>query len=332
MGVSYKSCVSETGTLTGTDPGPYTVPNAATTPSGNQFWRTIGSAFTAATDIVLNITNSSGFEVSLWSFTPGASGAAGTITRVQLLDSSTGATINWSGATVTIECVLPPPAFQSGGTTSAGVFPVFGTNGEIDWSTLPDDFQTPSGGVTPGTPLGYTNALDTFNNGNGSEDVGALNGWENYWLFRWRGPRKITTASMVVTTAGSATYSLGIMSIGASSLTLIQTVTTGGFSDAATGVQTVSGLSFDLPQGDYVLQMVYASGSGSAGQLLMQSLRELAHGPNFGWVNGSAGWVVARGFLNNASASTLAASFSGTPGGGFFVSRAFPKIWFNGTN
>ena len=145
MGVSYKSCVSETGTLTGTDPGPYTVPNAATTPSGNQFWRTIASAFTAATDIVLNITNSSGFEVSLWSFTPGASGAAGTITRVQLLDSSTGATINWSGATVTIECVIAPPALTGGTSAQSGLLPLLNGSGVLSTTTSPLGFVPTSG-------------------------------------------------------------------------------------------------------------------------------------------------------------------------------------------
>ena len=133
MALAYASWVSETGTLTGTDPT-YTLPNTASPASGNQFLRTIGAAFTAATDIVLAISSSSGAETSLWSFAPGTGGAAGTITRVQLLDSSTGAVINWSGATVTIECSLAPPVLISGGTANSGLIAGLGPNGVFDGS------------------------------------------------------------------------------------------------------------------------------------------------------------------------------------------------------
>jgi hypothetical protein len=259
------------------------------------------------------------------------SGGVATLARAVVIESTNGnAAVAFAGNSCSVLVSKLPGVQTSAGAADAGKVPILGGAGEFDWSMHPDDFQTPSGGITPGTPLGYTNALDAFNTGNYVESVGGLGGWENYWLFRWRGPRKIASSSMVVTTAGSATYSLSIMSIGASQLSLFQTITVGGFSDAATGVQTISGLSFDWPQGDYVLQMVKASGSG--GQLLNGSTRESAHGPNFGWAAYRGGYAPARGFLNNAGASTLASTFSGTPGGGFQDLKMFPKIWFNGTN
>lgn len=225
------------------------------------------------------------------------------------------------------------PAQTSAGAASAGLVPALGgAGGELDWSMLPDNFQTLSGGVTPGTKLGYANALDTFNLNNGSENVGNLNGWRNYWLYRWRGPRKITSVSVYVNSTGTNTFGLGLMSIGATSLTLIETITTNGISDAATGpVTLVAGVdftSFNLPQGDYVMQMVYAV-HGGGGSFINQSSRTIANGPNFGWNNGT---LPVAGFIDSAGASTLAASFSGTPNGGLQNSKVFPKIWMNGTN
>lgn len=136
MALAYASWVSETGTLTGTDPT-YTLPNTASPASGNQFLRTLGAAFTAASDVILTISNSSGAETSIWTFTPGASGAAGTIQRVQLMESSTGATINWSGQTVTIGLEIPAPVNVSAGAASQGRIPFFGSNGALDSSIIP---------------------------------------------------------------------------------------------------------------------------------------------------------------------------------------------------
>lgn len=135
MALAYASWVSETGTLTGTDPT-YTLPNTASPASGNQFLRTLGAAFTAASDVILTISNSSGAETSIWTFTPGASGAAGTIQRVQLIESSTGAAINWSGQTVTIGLEIPAPVNVSAGAASEGRIPFLGSSGVFDGSVL----------------------------------------------------------------------------------------------------------------------------------------------------------------------------------------------------
>ena len=327
MAIIEHDWVWETATVSGT--GSVTLPGTPAQTGARTFVSVYANNDQCPYVIADNTTGAS--ESGIGTIT--VSGTVATLARTVVIESTNSNNlVDFAGNACGVFVTKAPGVQASAGAADAGKVPVLGPAGEVDWSALPDDFQTPSGGVTPSTPLGYTNALDTFNTSNGSENVGTLNGWENYWLFRWRGPRKITTCSMIVTTAGAATYSLGIMSIGSSQLTLMQTITTGGFSDAATGAQTISGLSFDLPQGDYVLQMVYASGSGSGGQLLMSSSRELAHGTNFGWENGPSGWVPARGFLNNAGASTLASSFSGAPGGGFLTLRSTPKIWLNGTN
>lgn len=138
MAITFEPWVSETGTLTGTDPT-YTVPNTATTGSGNQFLRTIGAAFTSATDIVLSIASASPnqAEMSVWSFTPGTGGAAGTITRTQLIKSSTGSAINWSGVACTIECTEPLPTQTSAGAASAGLLTALGASGVLDSSLVP---------------------------------------------------------------------------------------------------------------------------------------------------------------------------------------------------
>ena len=325
MAIIEHDWVWETATVSGT--GSVTLPGTPAQTGARTFVSVYANTDQCPYVIADNTTGAS--ESGIGTIT--VSGTVATLARTVVIESTnSNALVDFAGNACGVFVTKAPGVQTSGGSASAGLLPVFGSTGEFDWSMLPDDFQTLSGGVTPGTPLGYTNTLDTFNTGNYVESVGALNGWENYWLFRWRGPRKITTCSMVVTTAGSATYSLGIMSIGSSQLTLLQTVTTGGFSDAATGVQTISGLSFDLPQGDYVLQMVTAS--GTPGQLLNGAPREIAHGPNFGWAAYGGGYAPARGFLNNAGASTLASTFSGTPGGGFQDLKVFPKIWFNGTN
>lgn len=295
-------------------PGSGTITTAGTLPSGQTGALPFASGGVGASDGSGNLTVGDTFPYSLRGQTTGATERGiGTVTAI-------------SGSTLTF---TRAPIYPASGAVAFSETCDLLIDGIADGFSL-NDAYTLSGGVTTGTALGYTNALDTFNDGNPTENTGALNGWENYWLFRWRGPRKISTCSLVVTTAGSATYSLGIMNIGASSLDLIQTITTGGFSDTTTGAQTISGLSFDLPQGDYVLQMVIAS--GSQGQLLNSSPRVPAAGPNFGWQLFSGGYLPARGFLNNAGASTLASSFSGTPGGGLQELKAFPKIWFNGTN
>jgi hypothetical protein len=328
MAIEYKSWVSETGTLTGTDPT-YTLPGTASTPSGNQFFRKVSTAFSAAATVVLTLTAATGAETSVWTYTPGASGAPGTITRVTLLESSTGSAINWSGVTANISGDIPAPASVSLGAASAGIVPALQSYGQLDPSLQYANSQTPSGGVTLGSPIGYANAIDTFNLGNNIENVGNLNGWANFWLYRWRGPKTITSCSVYVNSSGTSpgnTYSLGIMSIGSSQLTLMQTVTVGGFSDASTGINTVSGLNFDLPQGDYVLQMVYSSQVGG-GSFINQSARAVADSPNFGWSP-----LPYTGFLHNAGQSTLLSSFSGSPNGGLQTNATFPKVWFNGTN
>lgn len=136
MALAYASWVSETGALTGTDPL-YTLPNVASTASGNQFLRTLGAAFTAASDVILTISNGTGAETSIWTFTPGASGAAGTIERVQLIESSTGAAINWSGKTVTIGLEMPAPVSVSSGAADEGKPVVLKSNGALSSSVIP---------------------------------------------------------------------------------------------------------------------------------------------------------------------------------------------------
>lgn len=338
MSIQYKAWVSETGTLTGTDPT-YTLPGTASTPSGNQFFRKVSAAFTATATVVLTITAATGAETSVWTYTPGTSGAAGTISRVTLLESSTGSAINWSGVAANISGDIPSPVLTSGGAASAGQIPALGAGGEMDFSLLPDNFQAAAAALSGGSPLGYANALDTFNEGNAVENRVTLNGWGNYWLYRWRGPRNITSVSVGITTAGTSTYGLGIMSINSSGLTLIQTITANGISDATTGLQTLAAgtafTEFSLPQGDYVMQMVYAT-AGTKGVFVAQSSRVPADSPNFGWIaagGGSTGGATpAMGFLNNPGQSALASSFSGKPNGGFFSAPTFPKIWMNGTN
>lgn len=163
MALAYASWVSETGKLTGTDPT-YTLPNVASTASGNQFLRTLAAAFTAASDVILTISNSTGAETSIWTFTPGASGAAGTIERVQLIESSTGAAIDWSGQTVTIGLEMPAPVNVSAGAASEGRIPFLGSSGVLDSSVIP--------AAAPGAIYGYAVAgapfiiNDTFWRGN----------------------------------------------------------------------------------------------------------------------------------------------------------------------
>jgi hypothetical protein len=135
MSIVYKSWVSEAGKLTGTDPT-YTLPGTASTPSGNQFFRKVSAAFTVTSTIVLTITSATGAETSVWTYTPGASGAAGTITRVTLLESSTGAAINWSGVTATINGDIPAPSSVNLGASSAGLIPTLSFDGSLDSSVL----------------------------------------------------------------------------------------------------------------------------------------------------------------------------------------------------
>jgi len=131
MSIEYKAWVSETGTLTGTDPT-YTLPGTASTPSGNQFFRKVSAAFTATATVVLTITAATGAETSVWTYTPGASGAPGTISRVTLLESSTGSTINWSGVAANISGDIPSPILSSAGAASAGQIPALNNNGVLD--------------------------------------------------------------------------------------------------------------------------------------------------------------------------------------------------------
>jgi hypothetical protein len=135
MTIQYKSWVSETGTLTGTDPV-YTLPGTTSTPSGNQFFRKVSAAFTATATVVLTLTSATGAETSVWTYTPGASGAPGTITRVTLLESSTGSTINWAGVAANISGDIPAPASASLGASSAGRVSALNTAGLIDPSMI----------------------------------------------------------------------------------------------------------------------------------------------------------------------------------------------------
>lgn len=328
MAIIEHDWVWETATVSGT--GSVTLPGTPAQTGARTFVSVYANNDQCPYVIADNTTGAS--ESGIGTIT--VSGTVATLARTVVIESTNSNNlVDFAGNACGVFVTKAPGVQASNGTADAGKVQILGPAGEIDWSTLPDDFQTPSGGVTPSTPLGYTNALDTFTTNNSIEEVGSLGGWGNYWLYRWRGPRKITTCSMVVTTAGAATYSLGIMSIGSSQLTLMQTVTTGGFSDSSTGVQTISGLSFDMPQGDYVLQMVVASGKGSQGKLSLGSFRTAASGPNFGWMSqNGAGYLPALGFFNSAGQSTLASSFSGTPNGGSQPLKMFPKIWFNGTN
>lgn len=298
-------------------PGSGAITTAGTLPSGEVGARAFASGGVGASDSSGNLSVGDTFPYSLRGQTTGATETGiGTVTAIS------GSTLSFTRG------VIYPASGAVNFTETCDLL----IDGVADGFSL-NDAYTLSGGVTLGTALGYTNALDTFNLTNSIEEVGSFGGWGNYWLFRWRGPRKISTCSLVVTTAGAATYSLGIMNIGASSLNLIETITTGGFSDATAGVQTISGLAFDLPQGDYVLQMVIASGNGSQGKLQNGSFRVPAHGPNFGWSSSNgAGYLPQHGFYNSAGQSTLALSFSGSPNGGLQTLKAFPKIWFNGTN
>jgi hypothetical protein len=150
MTIQYKSWVSETGTLTGTDPA-YTLPGTASTPSGNQFFRKVSAAFTTSATVVLTLTSATGAETSVWTYTPGASGAPGTIARVTLLESSTGSTINWSGVAANISGDIPAPASVSAGASSAGLVPALGSTGLLDSSMLPVN----GGIVTTGLVTGY---------------------------------------------------------------------------------------------------------------------------------------------------------------------------------
>lgn len=240
MSIEYKAWVSETGTLTGTDPT-YTLPGTASTPSGNQFFRKVSAAFTTTSTIVLTITAATGAETSVWTYTPGASGAAGTITRGTLLESSTGSTINWSGVTANISGDIPSPVLTSAGAASAGLVPALGTNGLLDWSA--------TGKTSKSAPVLISgNWYD-----DSSQSTSAYTGWTSLYLFiPVFSPVAHTyqNAAIYCTTAPTAatSFRIGFYADTGSCSPGSLIVDQGAISVTTTGAQA-TGVGVSLPQG-----------------------------------------------------------------------------------
>jgi len=323
----YASWVSETGKLTGTDPT-YSLPNTATPATGNQFLRTIAAGFPAAAEVVLTISNSMGAETSLWSYTPGS---PGTITRVQLFESTTGAVINWANQTATIECSLPAPIQTSAGAASAGKLPALGSTGLLDSSVIPAAAVNNLMAFGAYLMRGDSNA--SMNLGNGAEEVFNLGGWRNYVSFRWDGPSTITSCALNITSAGTGSILLSVMKVtGTSTLSTVGVITQNkNFDATVTGLQVLTAptsfASFQMPPGDYVLQI---APTGSTPNMQGFGQRYSSRGGALGFTGGTYPLPVTL-MLDTVSPTTLAATLSGSPNGGSSSSAYKPLILFGGS-
>ncbi len=146
----YASRVWETGTLTATSTV-ITLPNTAAVISGDAAYRTFSTAAPPSGALVCAMiaatTTGGSWEQSMWTYT---SGSPGTLTRVALIDSSTGATINWSGVPASIMLDMPPPSVASSGTASAGFPLALDANGVVDPSCLSTTILDVSNGPNAG--------------------------------------------------------------------------------------------------------------------------------------------------------------------------------------
>lgn len=220
------------------------------------------------------------------------------------------------------------PVQASAGAASAGAVVATNAGGLID----------PSFGVLPtaglpgfGSIPGYGDACGALNATNLGENNFGLNGWRNYFPFRWEGPLSITSATIVITgaTSTASTLLLSIMQLAAGpELTTLATITaSAAFNAAVAGVQTLSApaafAAFDLPPGDYVMQMV---ATGATPTMQGTGNRRTARGGVLGFTtNGSVIGPVSY-MLDSAGATALASTFSGTPNGGYSTGASVPLV------
>ena len=234
----YKARTGETGVLSTSGLGPYTLPNVAL---GNGI-RTlaIGYAAYSSCPVVVCIEDTVTYDwelmVAIYSV------AAGTLTRTQTIDSSTGSAITFGANPCNITIEDPP----------AGVI-----NSEWGLPCLP--------GMWLGNDLGVAN--ETY--GNGTTTFTGFN-YSIFFPFLWRGTLPVQSVGCYVKGAGASGSCLliGIMAIeGASmataSATQIANLTSAGPLPTAT-VGAVSGAlttPLYLPPGLYLMNATIASGT-----------------------------------------------------------------------
>lgn len=159
----FKARVWEVGIVSGT--GPISLPGSAAAGGYRTFYGAIGSTACLVGYLILDTANQA-WEIGVGTFN---GGSPGTLTR-GLIESSTGALVNFFGNACNIELVIVSPVTVSAETASAGQLPALNSAGVLDPSFTPDildinsfDLMGDSRQAYQNSPSGYQNAYSYFN-------------------------------------------------------------------------------------------------------------------------------------------------------------------------
>ena len=268
--VIYKARTGETGVMSTTGAGPYTVPNMVL---GNGY-RTLATGYAAYSScpvvVLIEDTVTYAWELMLATYT---AGSPGTLTRFMTLDSSatngnTPVAVTFGANPVNITIEQPP-------------------QGVID-----NGFGLP---CMPGMYLGNDLGVANITYGNGQTAYSNVS-YLTYWPFLWRGTLPIQNVGCYIKTAASTAGGLrvGIMSLSGNSLatataTLIAELTSANLLPTGSVGAYAAALAAPLylPPGLYIMQATTSSGT-SPGLSEFQNFNN-----NVGLLSGSPGGYFA---------------------------------------